>query len=89
MRHGGEHSGNSYDRAARKRFLLSPEAGFGGDSRTVECNWCGDPLTLETITVDRFPDCGHNGGTYRRNNIVPACQPCNSEACSCARRRTA
>lgn len=31
-----------------------------------------------TVTVDRIvPGC--KGGTYRRNNIRPACGPCNSE----------
>lgn len=30
------------------------------------------------LTVDRIiPGC--KGGTYRRNNVRPACQPCNSE----------
>lgn len=44
---------------------------------TCRCYRCGDLLTITTLTVDRIvPGC--LGGTYRRNNIRPACGPCNS-----------
>lgn len=42
------------------------------------CYRCGTLLTLETLTVDRIIP-GAHGGTYRRNNIRPACSGCNSE----------
>lgn len=42
------------------------------------CYRCGRLLTVDTVTVDRIiPGC--KGGTYRRNNIRPACSGCNSE----------
>lgn len=42
------------------------------------CYRCGVLLTVDTVTVDRIvPGC--KGGTYRRDNIRPACGPCNSE----------
>lgn len=42
------------------------------------CYRCGILLTVDTVTVDRItPGC--KGGTYRRNNIRPACGDCNSE----------
>lgn len=42
------------------------------------CFRCGCLLTVDTVTVDRIiPGC--KGGTYRRNNIRPACLKCNSE----------
>lgn len=42
------------------------------------CYRCGSLLTVDTVTVDRIiPGC--KGGTYRRNNIRPACAGCNSE----------
>lgn len=42
------------------------------------CYRCGTLLTVDTVTVDRIkPGC--KGGTYRRDNIRPACGPCNSE----------
>jgi hypothetical protein len=42
------------------------------------CFRCGILLTIVTLTVDRIiPGC--KGGTYRRDNIRPACGPCNSE----------
>lgn len=41
------------------------------------CYRCGVLLTVDTVTVDRIiPGC--QGGTYRRNNIRPACGTCNS-----------
>lgn len=41
------------------------------------CYRCGMLLTVETVTADRIiPGC--QGGTYRRNNIRPACGLCNS-----------
>lgn len=42
------------------------------------CYRCGQLLTVDTVTVDRIiPGC--KGGTYRRDNIRPACGDCNSE----------
>jgi hypothetical protein len=46
--------------------------------KACRCFRCGKLLTVDTVTVDRItPGC--KGGTYRRNNIRPACSPCNSE----------
>lgn len=42
------------------------------------CYRCGLLLTASTVTVDRIIP-GAHGGTYRRNNIRPACADCNSE----------
>lgn len=59
-----------------------PEIGaFVGTAAEVvpacRCYRCGKLLSVETLTVDRItPGC--EGGTYRRNNIRPACGPCNS-----------
>jgi hypothetical protein len=74
--------GNSYDRARRKRWLLSPEAGHGGDGQHVDCRWCGRQLTADTLEIDRWPVCGHAGGRYVQKNIVPACGECNRTRCS-------
>jgi hypothetical protein len=38
---------------------------------------CQTILTLETVTVDRYPIPGVLGGTYARDNIRPACASCN------------
>lgn len=41
------------------------------------CYRCGTLLVFQTMTVDRIiPGC--LGGTYRRNNIRPACSKCNT-----------
>jgi hypothetical protein len=41
------------------------------------CYRCGKLLSFETLTVDRrIPGC--MGGTYKRDNIRPACLRCNS-----------
>lgn len=57
-----------------------PEAAAGGPQFPVEhivtygtqC-WAAEPLTIDRIIP------GAKGGTYRRNNIRPACAGCNSE----------
>ena len=69
--------GNAASRRARKMWLLSAAAGFGAHGTTVQCYRCDKPLTLETVTVDRRL-AGILGGTYRRDNIRPACITCNS-----------
>lgn len=51
---------------------------FGKGIAACRCYRCGLLLTTFTVTVDRIiPGC--RGGTYRRNNIRPACGDCNSE----------
>jgi hypothetical protein len=64
--------GSSYDRRARKEFLLAKH----GDGVTCPCKWCGKTLTFETVTADRIKP-GLRGGGYTRRNIVPACMACN------------
>lgn len=65
--------GSSEDRRRRKQFLLDQ---FGNGVK-APCYRCRKKLTFLTITVDRIiPGC--EGGTYRRNNIRPACDPCNT-----------
>ncbi len=55
---------------------LRPGSQFGVP--TCRCYRCGVLLTVDTVTVDRIiPGC--KGGTYRRDNIRPACGRCNSE----------
>lgn len=44
---------------------------------STRCFRCGLLLTVETVTPDRIkPGC--EGGTYRRENLRPACGPCNT-----------
>lgn len=67
--------GSSAARRARKVWLL----GQFGDGEKAPCAFeCGTVLTLDTLTVDRFPLPGCQGGTYVRGNIRPACGTCNS-----------
>jgi hypothetical protein len=82
-RSGGDRRGSSADRRARRAWLVSQVAGrmrygewrpFGGDGQTVPCYWeCGRVLDELTVEADRVIA----GGSYRRDNIVPACRPCN------------
>lgn len=67
--------GSSADRRARREFLVSPESGWTGNGREVVCAFpeCVTVLTVDTVTVDRWPVPGINGGTYARDNIRPAC----------------
>ncbi len=88
-------SGNSEDRRRRREWLVATfradvDAGpvwpgygvepvpLGQGVKACRCYRCGVLLTVATVTVDRvIPGC--QGGTYRRNNIRPACGPCNSK----------
>jgi hypothetical protein len=66
--------GSSAARRIRKQFLLDTF----GDGETCTCATCPTELDAETVTVDRYPVAGIDGGTYRRNNIRPQCMPCAS-----------
>lgn len=78
--------GHSGDRGPWVEYTRGPESlvqlqASWGRSCVVEpcvrCYRCGRLLTIETLTVDRIiPFC--RGGTYRRNNIRPACSRCQS-----------
>lgn len=75
--------GNARDRAARRRWLLLPSAGFGGDGEKVPCaaalgDRCEGLVSYETMNVDRIiPGC--LGGRYVRTNIRPTCFTCNND----------
>lgn len=58
--------------------------GFGEPA--CRCYRCGILLSVETVTADRIIP-GALGGTYRRNNIRPACGSCNSITGATIRRR--
>jgi 5-methylcytosine-specific restriction endonuclease McrA len=89
----GNARGSSTDRRRRREWLvftyradvdaqrhgdLPGACGYGEGIAACRCYRCGTLLTVETVTVDRIiPGC--EGGTYRRNNIRPACGTCNSE----------
>lgn len=76
--------GSSYDRRARRAWLLSPAAGFGGDGDKVPCWECGAMVNNRTMIVDRIVP-GEQGGRYTRANIRPHCQTCS---CRQGNRRT-
>ena len=70
----GDRRGNSKSRTVRRAWLL---ATFG-DGVTAPCYRCGVSLDATTLTVDRVvPGC--EGGSYRRDNIRPACKPCQDQ----------
>lgn len=73
--------GNTKDRRARKQWLLDT---FGdGETAPCEIQWddhCLGIVDWETLTVDRHPVPGIDGGTYAYDNIRPGCGPCNSRA---------
>jgi 5-methylcytosine-specific restriction endonuclease McrA len=70
--HNGGARPNAYQRRANRYFLLVTF----GDGQTCPCVYCGDTLEYSTIEVDRVIP-GAKGGSYRRENIVPACFDCN------------
>ena len=61
--------GNNEDRKRRKLYMLRTY----GDGETVPCTHCGTPLDYYTVEADRIdPE-----GSYRRENVVQSCGPCN------------
>ncbi len=95
--------GSSEDRRRRREWLIAtfranydlariPGLGVimtpvGEGQPSCRCYRCGTLLTVDTVTVDRIiPGC--QGGTYRRNNIRPACGSCNSETGGAQRRKS-
>jgi 5-methylcytosine-specific restriction endonuclease McrA len=79
-RPGGENRGSSTDRRRRKHWMLSVEAGFGGDGTKVPCTHCRAVLDFSTVEADRIIP-GSLGGRYVRANIQPACGSCNKSRC--------
>lgn len=60
-----------------KGFYGAPAGVLALGVPCCRCYRCGVLLTVETVTVDRIiPGC--QGGSYRRSNIRPSCQPCAS-----------
>lgn len=81
---GQDKRGNSKDRAARRRYLLSEKAGFGGNGEVVPCalgivSGCAILVDYQTMEVDRIVP-GALGGRYTRDNIRPTCFACNNHA---------
>jgi len=72
-RPGGDQRGNAAARRARKGYLLT----LWGDGSTVPCIYCGHSLVSATLEADRII-AGSCGGSYRRENIIPACRSCNA-----------
>jgi len=70
----GNQRGSAEDRRRRTAWLFVT---FGVDG-VVTCTFCAVPMLPEDCTTDRIvPGC--QGGTYRRDNIRPACKPCQDE----------
>lgn len=89
----GDKRGNSKDRKARKLWLLSPAAGFGGNGDFAPCAMkvspaCQEIVDYASMDVDRI-DPGCFGGRYVRGNIRPACKPCNNHASHIQKREKA
>jgi len=64
--------GNAAARRARKLWLLTSF----GDGQTCPCYRCGAHLSLSMVEADRKVP-GILGGSYRRENLRPACGACN------------
>jgi hypothetical protein len=69
QRAGGEKRGSAADRRARKAWMLRT----WGNGETCPCVFCGRAVNFETVEADRIIP----GGSYRRDNVQPACKPCN------------
>ena len=74
--HHIDYRGNTHDRRMRRQWVFKTF----GNGKTVCCFWCGKRMRTR-FTIDRYPRCGHAGGRYTKDNIVPACLPCNNNRC--------
>lgn len=70
--------GSAADRRARKLWLVSAAAGWGGDGQDVPCWECGVLVELEDLIADRIVG-GEDGGRYTRDNIAPHCPRCSGQ----------
>lgn len=68
---GDDKRGSAKDRRARKFWMLRTF----GNGHSVGCVHCGTSLTFDTVQADRIQP----GGSYRRENVQPACGPCNRD----------
>lgn len=68
-RHGGDKRGSAAARRARKVWMLAT----WGDGEKCPCVHCGCELDFATVEADRIVP----GGSYRRDNVQPACRGCN------------
>lgn len=79
MRAGGEKRGNAHDRRRRRIWMLATFDRDLGPER-VRC-WlqisdvCLEELDAHSLTVDRV----HPEKGYVRDNIQPACKPCQNK----------
>jgi 5-methylcytosine-specific restriction endonuclease McrA len=48
-----------------------------GDGSQCPCVHCGGLLSYTTVEADRIIP-GSQGGSYRRENVQPACRRCNA-----------
>lgn len=71
VRAGGEKRGNARNRRARKLWMLAT----WGDGTKCPCVHCGAQLDYDSVEADRIV-CG---GSYRRDNVQPACRTCNND----------
>ncbi len=74
--------GSALARRVRKAWLMHQF----GDGNFAPCYWCEVTLPKELVEIDRYPKCGHDGGTYSISNIVPSCAKCNRERCTVAKK---
>lgn len=70
-----KHSGAAQRRRRKLRAWMLRRY---GDGTTVPCAGCQKTLTNETLTIDRYPKPGRDGGEYTKPNIRPMCEPCNT-----------
>lgn len=78
MRPGGERRGNNADRRRRRVWLLATfDQDLGPNKARCHLSLgssCKGEVDIRTLTVDRIEP----GGTYRQDNIRPACRPCQN-----------
>lgn len=75
--------GSAASRRARKAWVLREfDPDLGPDQARCHlgvADGCLRVVDFTTVSIDRWPIPGCQGGSYRRGNIRPVCLPCNSK----------
>lgn len=65
-------------RKERRRHLRAWTLRKYGDGTHAPCAGCGELVDNDTMTLDRYPIPGREGGKYTLRNVRPMCAPCNN-----------
>ncbi len=70
-----EYVNKNSERKKARKFLVGKYV----KDDLFDCFFCHKTFEVKEMTIDRWPRCGHRGGRYTEDNVVPACITCNNK----------